>query len=91
MERPCQQPGSIQFPDLPRCIGIFTCIFTIVVCSYKLEPEQVRAAVRHALERVGLADFAERPSHTLSGGQKQRCAPEWMRVLWWAWYGNVLL
>lgn len=28
----------------------------------------------HALEQVGLQDFAERPTSSLSGGQKQRVA-----------------
>ena len=31
-----------------------------------------RAAARHALESVGLAEFAERPVNELSGGQQQR-------------------
>ena len=31
-----------------------------------------RLAARHALESVGLADFAERPVNELSGGQQQR-------------------
>jgi zinc transport system ATP-binding protein len=31
-----------------------------------------RRAARHALESVGLAEFAERPVHELSGGQQQR-------------------
>ena len=39
---------------------------------YALQADEVLALVRDSLLRVGMADFAERPSHTLSGGQKQR-------------------
>lgn len=41
---------------------------------YDLTQDQVAAAVHHALQRVGLAAHAERPSSSLSGGQKQRVA-----------------
>ncbi|GAB4813390.1 hypothetical protein N2152v2_000436 [Parachlorella kessleri] len=41
---------------------------------YKLDEAAVQAAVRHALEQVGLAGLAERPTSSLSGGQKQRVA-----------------
>ncbi|KAG7668716.1 hypothetical protein KSW81_005474 [Nannochloris sp. 'desiccata'] len=41
---------------------------------YKLTSKQVTAAVHHALERVGLTRYSERPTSSLSGGQKQRVA-----------------
>jgi energy-coupling factor transporter ATP-binding protein EcfA2 len=41
---------------------------------YALPAAEVDAAVLHALGRVGLAAFAERPTSSLSGGQKQRVA-----------------
>ncbi|AFU02967.1 phosphonate ABC transporter ATP-binding protein [Nocardia brasiliensis] len=37
-------------------------------------PKRMRAAARAYLERVGLAEFAERRADTLSGGQQQRVA-----------------
>jgi iron complex transport system ATP-binding protein len=37
-------------------------------------PAAVHAAVQHALQQVGLREFAERPTSSLSGGQKQRVA-----------------
>jgi energy-coupling factor transporter ATP-binding protein EcfA2 len=41
---------------------------------YNLTSKQVTAAVHHALERVGVARYANRPTSSLSGGQKQRVA-----------------
>jgi len=41
---------------------------------YALPAEAARAQVAAALAAVGLADVAQRPTHTLSGGQRQRCA-----------------
>ena len=41
---------------------------------YNLSDEEATAAVHHALQRVGLATFADRPCSSLSGGQKQRVA-----------------
>ena len=41
---------------------------------YDLTPADVTAAVTHALDRVGLADVADRPTATLSGVKKQRVA-----------------
>ena len=43
-------------------------------CRYSLAPAAVHAAVQHALQQVGLREFAERPTSSLSGGQKQRVA-----------------
>ena len=37
-------------------------------------PKKMRAAALGHLDRVGLADFAERRADTLSGGQQQRVA-----------------
>lgn len=42
--------------------------------SHALAPQASRAAAMHALERVGLADFAGRRADRLSGGQSQRVA-----------------
>ncbi len=42
--------------------------------SHALAPQTSRAAAMHALERVGLADFASRRADRLSGGQSQRVA-----------------
>lgn len=42
--------------------------------SHALAPQASRAAAMHALERVGLADFAQRRADRLSGGQSQRVA-----------------
>lgn len=42
--------------------------------SHMLAPRASRAAALHALERVGLADFAGRRADRLSGGQSQRVA-----------------
>jgi energy-coupling factor transport system ATP-binding protein len=39
-----------------------------------LRNEEVMAMVEHALDRVGLASFSNRPTSSLSGGQKQRVA-----------------
>ena len=66
-------------PEMPQLYGTITKLQQLshvphVLHRYELRPELVGAAVRHALQRVGLADCAERPSHTLSGGQKQRWA-----------------
>ncbi len=41
---------------------------------YNLTTKQATAAVHHALERVGLRTYADRPTSSLSGGQKQRVA-----------------
>jgi energy-coupling factor transport system ATP-binding protein len=41
---------------------------------YNLTNKQVIAAIHHALERVGLATYSDRPTSSLSGGQKQRVA-----------------
>jgi energy-coupling factor transport system ATP-binding protein len=41
---------------------------------YNLTSEQVTAAVHHALERVSLSSYSDRPTSSLSGGQKQRVA-----------------
>jgi len=41
---------------------------------YDLTQDQVAAAVHHALDRVGMGAFGDRPSSSLSGGQKQRVA-----------------
>ncbi|PRW61516.1 ABC transporter I family member chloroplastic [Chlorella sorokiniana] len=41
---------------------------------YNLSATAVHAAVQHALQQVGLSDYAERPTSSLSGGQKQRVA-----------------
>lgn len=41
---------------------------------YKIPPDEVFAAIQHALARVGLAGYEERPTSSLSGGQKQRVA-----------------
>ncbi|MFT4218991.1 MAG: ABC transporter ATP-binding protein [Microbacterium sp.] len=40
----------------------------------RLAPDETRRRTMDALERFGLADLAERPSHDLSGGQKQLLA-----------------
>ena len=42
--------------------------------SHALAPQASRAAAMHALERVGLADYASRRADRLSGGQSQRVA-----------------
>lgn len=42
--------------------------------SHSLAPEASRAAAMSALERVGLADLAQRRADRLSGGQSQRVA-----------------
>lgn len=42
--------------------------------SQALAPRSSREAALHALERVGLADFAQRRADRLSGGQSQRVA-----------------
>ena len=42
--------------------------------SHAIAPAESRAAAMHALERVGLADFAKRRADRLSGGQSQRVA-----------------
>jgi phosphonate transport system ATP-binding protein len=42
--------------------------------SHTLAPRASRAAAMHALERVGLADYASRRADRLSGGQSQRVA-----------------
>jgi len=41
---------------------------------YDLDQAQVTAVVQHALERVNLGAYADRPASSLSGGQKQRVA-----------------
>lgn len=42
--------------------------------SHSLAPQTSRDAAMHALDRVGLADFASRRADRLSGGQSQRVA-----------------
>jgi phosphonate transport system ATP-binding protein len=42
--------------------------------SHTVAPHASRVAAMHALERVGLADFAQRRADRLSGGQSQRVA-----------------
>jgi len=42
--------------------------------SQSLAPQTSREAALHALDRVGLADFADRRADRLSGGQSQRVA-----------------
>lgn len=42
--------------------------------SHSLAPHSSRDAAMHALERVGMADFASRRADRLSGGQSQRVA-----------------
>lgn len=42
--------------------------------SHSLAPQTSRAMAMHALERVGLADYANRRADRLSGGQSQRVA-----------------
>ena len=42
--------------------------------SHSLAPQTSREAAMHALDRVGLADFASRRADRLSGGQSQRVA-----------------
>lgn len=42
--------------------------------SHSLAPQSSRETAMHALERVGLADFAHRRADRLSGGQSQRVA-----------------
>lgn len=42
--------------------------------SHTVAPQASRDAAMHALERVGLADFAQRRADRLSGGQSQRVA-----------------
>jgi cobalt/nickel transport system ATP-binding protein len=39
-----------------------------------LRGPEIEARVRHALEQVGMADFADRPPHHLSFGQRRRVA-----------------
>jgi len=41
---------------------------------HKLSPADAAARVEAALDRVGLAEFGDRPAHRLSGGQKQLLA-----------------
>jgi biotin transport system ATP-binding protein len=41
---------------------------------HKLSPADAAARIEAALDRVGLAEFGDRPAHRLSGGQKQLLA-----------------
>jgi len=58
----------------PHMTVIDNVMFPLKVARPRIARAQMRESAMHALDMVGLADFADRPAPALSGGQQQRVA-----------------
>jgi iron(III) transport system ATP-binding protein len=74
---PHRRPIGIVFQSYaiwPHMTVIDNVMFPLRVSRPRVGRKEARAVAMQALDLVGLADFAERPSPALSGGQQQRVA-----------------
>jgi iron(III) transport system ATP-binding protein len=70
---PEQRNVGLMFQDY-ALFPHLTVLQNVVYGLYALTPEDARKAALNALERVGLADLADRYPNRLSGGEQQRVA-----------------
>jgi iron(III) transport system ATP-binding protein len=74
---PHRRPIGIVFQSYaiwPHMTVIDNVMFPLRVARPRVKAREARDKAMQALDLVGLADFAERPSPALSGGQQQRVA-----------------